>query len=270
MLGGDRLPIGRAHLVGDREHHPTATLLRGEHAVRLRFRAVIGQPEIEHVQRELQVRGADVLLGAGGRLERLAARDDRARGRGLHVVAGTQAGPSGQFRQEVDAGDVERPILERALHQRDAVIEIVLDRPRQRLLERDGSGDGLLRGVHDRAIAGGLGDLFVESQALGGDGACAGKERDRDGRRRAKPSTPVEKQFRAVCRHADPPGAVETNRSQSQRPVVRAVDVCANGLRAPYRLRIEPAVRLLLCRCANRPTVRLNVAHLARPQSGSR
>ena len=159
-LGTDCAPVGVAHVLQHVLHDLAPAFLGHQDLVALLLRAVVRNAEVEHVPRQCQAGQAAVVLGRGGR----AQADGAVRFPGVDVdafgnAAGGVAAPGvtgvgNQAWQHVEFRHIVKAARQRALHQLQAVVEVVLERPRRRLVEGDRAGNRLLLGEHLLAVAG--------------------------------------------------------------------------------------------------------------------
>jgi len=147
-LRAERAPVGVAHVLHDVLQHLAATLVGHVHVVGLLLRAVVAQAEVQHVPRQRGVREeVHALFRRGGAKADDAVLDADA-GAARIVVAVVVAGVGHELGQHVRGRDVEQAARERALHQLEPVVEVVLERPGGGLEEGDGRGHRLLVVVH--------------------------------------------------------------------------------------------------------------------------
>jgi hypothetical protein len=159
-LRAERAPVGVAHVLQHVLHDLAPALLGHQVLVGLLLRAVIRDAEVQQVPRQRQAGQAAVVLGRGGRAQadgavRLAGGDVDAFGDAAGRVAAAEiAGVGDEPRQHVEFRHVVQAARQCALHQLEPVVEVVLERPRRRLVEGDRPGYRFLLGEHLLAVAG--------------------------------------------------------------------------------------------------------------------
>ena len=189
-LRTERAPVGRAHVLHHVLHHLAAALFGDQELVGLLVRAVVRNTEVEQVPRKLRARGAALAVFRRARPQRLDAVVDADRAAARHVAAVAIAGACQQVGQHVVVGILGQALRERRLHLLQAVVEVVFERARDRLFERDRRGDRRLAHVHGAGIGLHAVAHFVLRRALRRDDAARheqsnrGERGDGDARRR--------------------------------------------------------------------------------------
>jgi hypothetical protein len=110
---------------------------------------------------------------------RLGARCNVARGRGQLGVAGDVAGGGGELRQHAPVRQRQLTLRERFFHQLQAIVQVVADRARHRLGQRDRLRHRFLIAKHRGAILVDLRRLFVACHRLRLNDAAAQCDSDR-------------------------------------------------------------------------------------------
>ncbi|MNZ93127.1 hypothetical protein D3C78_1121830 [compost metagenome] len=147
-LGAERAPIGIAHILQNVLRHFASTFLGHEDLVGFLLGAEVGHTKIQQAPAQTQpIELAIALFGSGGTQAFLAVLNTDGGTAGVVVAPGI-TGRRDQTRQHLVAGNVAQVTGQCALHQFEAVVEVVLQGPRRSFVEGDGFADRLLIGIH--------------------------------------------------------------------------------------------------------------------------
>ncbi|MNE34887.1 hypothetical protein D3C80_1286250 [compost metagenome] len=145
-------PVGVAHVLQDVLRHLAPTLLGHLDLVGALLVAIVGHAEVQQAPAQAEAVELAVALLGGGRPQGFLAVLDADRGAAGVVVAPGVAGRGHQPRQHLVAGHVLEVGGQRAFHQLEAVVEVVLEGARGGLVEGDRRAHRLLLGIHARLV----------------------------------------------------------------------------------------------------------------------